>query len=68
MSCSIFPGPLKNVHAVKLLELDKRILQTELIVLCDVENTLLGEHGAAKIFGPQKGATNDDCKTFGRWI
>ena len=56
------PGSLKNIHAVNLLELDKRILQTELIVLCDVENTLLGEHGAAKIFGPQKGATNDDVK------
>jgi glycerate kinase len=56
------PGTLKDVHAVNLLELDKRILQTELIVLCDVENTLLGEHGAAKIFGPQKGATNDDVR------
>jgi glycerate kinase len=26
-------------------------------VLCDVENPLLGEHGAARVFGPQKGAT-----------
>jgi glycerate kinase len=51
---------LKNVHAVNLLDLDKRIFHTEFIVLCDVENTLLGEHGAAKIFGPQKGATHDD--------
>jgi glycerate kinase len=28
-------------------------------VLCDVENPLCGENGAAKIFGPQKGATPD---------
>jgi len=26
-------------------------------VLCDVQNSLCGEHGAAKIYGPQKGAT-----------
>ena len=26
-------------------------------VLCDVQNPLFGEHGAAKIYGPQKGAT-----------
>lgn len=26
-------------------------------VLCDVDNPLLGEEGAARIFGPQKGAT-----------
>jgi glycerate kinase len=27
-------------------------------VLCDVENPLLGERGAARVFGPQKGATS----------
>ncbi|MBN2589451.1 MAG: glycerate kinase [Sedimentisphaerales bacterium] len=26
-------------------------------VLCDVQNPLCGEHGAARIYGPQKGAT-----------
>ncbi|UCF43827.1 MAG: glycerate kinase [Planctomycetota bacterium] len=26
-------------------------------VLCDVDNPLCGEHGAARIYGPQKGAT-----------
>lgn len=56
------PASLKDVHAVNLLNLDKRILQTEITVLCDVENTLLGEHGAVKIFGPQKGAGEDDIK------
>lgn len=28
-------------------------------VLCDVDNPLCGEHGAAHIYGPQKGATPD---------
>lgn len=28
-------------------------------VLCDVDNPLLGDAGAAQVFGPQKGATDD---------
>jgi len=34
----------------------------EFIVACDVGNPLLGENGAAEIFGPQKGATPDQVK------
>lgn len=33
--------------------LDKVIIQ----IICDVDNPLLGDLGAAKVFGPQKGAT-----------
>lgn len=43
---------LKNV-----LELTKGI---EALVLTDVSNPLLGENGAAFVFGPQKGATKED--------
>ncbi len=31
----------------------------ELVAACDVDNELLGEAGAAKTFGPQKGATRE---------
>ncbi len=34
----------------------KTTWETEFLILCDVENPLLGPHGAAQIFGPQKGA------------
>jgi glycerate kinase len=34
-----------------------RSLLPSLEVLCDVDNPLCGEHGAARVFGPQKGAT-----------
>jgi glycerate kinase len=30
---------------------------TAVEVLCDVDNPLCGEHGAARVYGPQKGAT-----------
>ena len=40
----------------------KRILNCELVILCDVENKLLGENGTAKIFGPQNGASANDIQ------
>lgn len=56
------PASLKELFAVNLLGVDQRLFHTEIVVLCDVENTLLGEHGAAKIFGPQKGATTENIQ------
>ncbi|MEO6329173.1 MAG: glycerate kinase [Ginsengibacter sp.] len=56
------PADLENLAAIDLSGFDKRMLNCELIILCDVENKLLGETGSAKIFGPQKGATADDVK------
>jgi glycerate kinase len=35
----------------------KKKINIPVEVLCDVQNPLCGEHGAAKIYGPQKGAT-----------
>jgi glycerate kinase len=45
-----------------LLSIDKIVppahpLNAAVEVLCDVDNPLCGEHGAARVFGPQKGAT-----------
>jgi glycerate kinase len=54
------PGSLINLSAIDLSALDERILQTEVIVLCDVDNLLLGKQGAAAMFGPQKGASFND--------
>ncbi len=51
------PAGLPDLHRIDISGIDTRLQQTELILLCDVENKLLGTNGAAKIFGPQKGAT-----------
>jgi glycerate kinase len=51
------PGKLVELDSIDTKGLDQRILQTELVVLCDVENQLLGSEGSAAVFGPQKGAT-----------
>jgi glycerate kinase len=50
------PADLIHMAEVDISGLDNRIFDCELIILCDVENILLGPHGAAYVFGPQKGA------------
>ena len=40
----------------------ERLAGRELRGLCDVRNPLLGERGAARAFGPQKGATPDEVE------
>ena len=56
-SLSNLPEDLADLESIHLSGLDQRILHCAVVVLCDVENSLLGEAGAAKVFGPQKGAT-----------
>ena len=38
----------------------------EIVAAVDVRNPLLGENGATRVFGPQKGATPDQIKILGR--
>lgn len=56
------PKTLSQLHQVDLNNLDTRIAACEIIVLCDVDNKLLGETGAAAVFGPQKGANATEVK------
>ncbi|MBL7738818.1 MAG: glycerate kinase [Chitinophagaceae bacterium] len=56
------PESLAKLDRIESSGVDKRMMHTELIVLCDVANPLLGEEGAAAIFGPQKGASPDKVK------
>jgi len=55
-------GTLKDIAHIdtsKLLPLLKNI---EVVTMCDIDNPLYGESGAAYIFGPQKGAASDMVK------
>jgi glycerate 2-kinase len=56
------PASLTELASVDLSVMDTRIKTSELIVLCDVNNKLLGEQGSATIFGPQKGASAEDVQ------
>lgn len=48
--------------AVSLDGLDPRLVALQLRIACDVTNPLLGEHGAAATYGPQKGASPDQVR------
>ncbi|HGJ5874245.1 MAG TPA: glycerate kinase [Arsenophonus apicola] len=47
------------LQRIDLSTLDSRLQQCQIEIVCDVNNPLIGEQGAAKIFAPQKGATRE---------
>ncbi|WP_346858117.1 glycerate kinase [uncultured Draconibacterium sp.] len=47
---------LCKIHAVKSADISEEV---SIKIICDVDNPLLGENGAANVFGPQKGATKE---------
>lgn len=54
------PENLSGMISIDASGLDERIAGCEIVVICDVDNRLLGEKGAAAVFGPQKGATTEN--------
>ncbi|MEA2013396.1 MAG: glycerate kinase [Verrucomicrobiota bacterium] len=48
---------LKEITTISDVDVNPAIKNVKIRVACDVTNPLLGKNGAAKIFGPQKGAT-----------
>lgn len=58
---TLLPAPaagqdLSRIQHIDLSELDPRLRDTEVQASCDVTNPLLGEHGATRVYGAQKGA------------
>ncbi len=50
---------LGEVTTIKLDNIDSRLKEVEIIAASDVNNPLLGKHGASYIYAPQKGADED---------
>ena len=48
---------LAYLDRLDLSGFDPRVADTEFVVASDVDNPLLGPHGAAAVYGPQKGAS-----------
>lgn len=51
---------LAALAAADFSGLDDRLAGTDFVLASDVDNPLLGEHGAAAIYAPQKGASPQD--------
>lgn len=52
-------GSLMALNRIDISDLDPRLQGCAIRVACDVTNPLVGESGASRIFGPQKGATEE---------
>ncbi|WP_173918164.1 glycerate kinase [Halobacillus sp. Marseille-Q1614] len=71
----IFGRDLFQIEHVDLSSLDPRLKETSIRIACDVDNPLTGTRGASHVYGPQKGATEQQVRhydqaleTYGRLI
>lgn len=55
-------GTLKEIEHIDTSQLLPALKEIELITMCDIDNPLFGEKGAAYVFGPQKGASPIEVK------
>lgn len=64
--CELIPksGGLSGIGSVDLSGLDARLRESEIIGACDVTNPLYGNHGAAAVYGSQKGADEELIKVL----
>lgn len=65
-------GNLCLLDKIVVERCDQRLRKAEIICLTDVRNPLLGLQGAARLFGPQKGATPSQVelleKNLAHWV
>ena len=57
-------GNLGRLVKIDCSHFDKRIRRTKVIIASDVTNPLCGKDGAARVYGPQKGATKKMVETL----
>jgi glycerate 2-kinase len=61
-------GALERLALIDKTKLDPRVTATPFVVASDVTNPLLGPEGAARVFGPQKGASPDQVEILERGL
>lgn len=57
--CGLAGGGLANIADIDVSDRDDRLAEVRVRVACDVTNPLTGPDGAARVYGPQKGATEE---------
>jgi len=53
---------LTRLRSLDFSGLDPRLADTELVLACNITNVLCGDHGVARVFGPQKGASPEQVE------
>lgn len=62
------PEQLRRIEGIDTSGLHKNVLDANITILCDVKNYLLGENGAAYVFGPQKGASSAEVEVLDSFL
>lgn len=57
---------LASLHTLDVSALDPRLARLHVEAAVDVDNPLLGRHGASAVFGPQKGASPEEVAELDR--
>jgi glycerate kinase len=55
-------GTLKDIAEMDVSQMHPGLRKTELVCMCDIDNPLYGENGAAYVFSPQKGAGPEEIR------
>jgi glycerate 2-kinase len=64
----ITAAELERVRAVDRSRRDPRLERVEIVAACDVDSPLLGELGATRVYGPQKGARSEQLAGLERGL
>jgi len=59
---------LERIASIDTTDRDPRLDEVNFLVASDVDNPLLGTQGAARVFGPQKGATPEQVESLERGL
>lgn len=59
---------LNEVYQIDDSQVDHDITDCKFTVICDVDNPLYGKEGAAYVYGPQKGASQEEVQTLDRGL
>lgn len=55
-------GTLSQIEHIDTSGLNPAIKMLDIVAMCDIENPMYGPEGAAYVFGPQKGASENEVK------
>lgn len=61
-------GTLEKISRIDMSGLIKEIKDCTVLAMCDVDNPLYGENGAAYVFGPQKGADDESVRLLDKGL
>lgn len=59
---------LSKIHSIDTSEISRRLSGVEIVSMCDIDNPLCGLTGAAHVFGPQKGADEEEVNLLDKGL